>query len=142
MREVADPQPRINRPQIEQLPSTPSDLSQYAWHQALSSYGHHSQSTHSEEEEEEPPKEDESTEVLNALVTSVIIPRLVSIAKESYDPLSSKQTVSALKLVDEISYSVERDSPRFEVSSRPLLFYLSYLNEADVKSALYVLFRV
>ncbi|GAA5906527.1 uncharacterized protein JCM6883_004506 [Sporobolomyces salmoneus] len=104
---------RWNPFEIEQLPKTPSDLSQYAWHQALSSYGHREHSPSTEEQEEEEPQ-DESTEVINALVTSVVIPRLSELARESYDPYSSHQTVAAVKLVDEISYCVERDSPKFE----------------------------
>lgn len=58
---------------------------------------------------------DESELVVNALVTSVVIPRLEKIAKESYDPLSKKQTLRAIGLIDEVSYSVEKTSPRFGV---------------------------
>lgn len=64
---------------------------------------------------------DESELVVNALVTSVIIPRLEKIAKESYDPLSKKQTLRAIGLIDEASYCVEKTSPRFEVSQLPSL---------------------
>jgi hypothetical protein len=65
--------------------------------------------------------------VVNALVTSVVIPRLEKLAKETYDPLSRRQTTRALGLVDEVSYCVEKSSPKFEVSEilgaicRPLL---------------------
>lgn len=56
--------------------------------------------------------------VVNALVTSVVIPRLEKLAKETFDPLSRRQTTRAIGLVDEVSYCVEKSSPKFEVRSR------------------------
>ncbi|GAA5934347.1 uncharacterized protein JCM15063_004548 [Sporobolomyces koalae] len=109
--------------EIEQLPKTHSDLSQYAWHQALSSYGHRDTDEVEESDESTEPL-DESTEVVNALVTSVVIPRLEKLARESYDPLSSRQTVAAIRLVDEMSYCVERDSPKFESLVQAFLYRL------------------
>lgn len=58
----------------------------------------------------------ESEEVVNALVTTVVIPRLEKLARAAFDPLSRKQTMRAVGLVDEVSYCVEKSSPRFEVS--------------------------
>jgi len=95
------------KPQIEELPKTPTDLSQYSWHKALSYYGHNND----QEEEEE---EDESSQVISGLVSSVVIPRLIKLVETSYDPLSFKQTEAGIKLVDEISYCVEKTSPKFE----------------------------
>ncbi|GAA5862749.1 hypothetical protein JCM1840_002660 [Sporobolomyces johnsonii] len=97
--------------EIDELPRTPSDLSQYAWHQALTTYGHRQDP---EEEDLNEDQTDESAEVVNALVTSVVIPRLEKLARASYDPFSSRQTVAAIKVVDEVSYCVEKSSPRFE----------------------------
>lgn len=70
-----------------------------------------------DDDEEEDEQEDESQEVINALVTSVVIPRLEKLARETYDPLSKKQTTRALGLVEEVSYCVEKSSARFEVSA-------------------------
>ncbi|GAA5956041.1 hypothetical protein JCM3765_005437 [Sporobolomyces pararoseus] len=112
--------------QIEELPkSGGAELSQWKWYQALSTYGHPEDQTEKEQEEAEVEETiDESTEVVNALVTSVLIPRLGQLAKESYDPLSSRQTISAIKLVDEISYSVEKDSQKFEGLIQSFLYRL------------------
>ncbi|CEQ40115.1 SPOSA6832_01682 [Sporobolomyces salmonicolor] len=97
--------------EIDELPRTPSDLSQYAWHQALTTYGHRQDPEDENFAEDQP---DESTEVVNALVTSVVIPRLEKLARASYDPFSSRQTVAAIKVFDEVSYCVDKSSPRFE----------------------------
>lgn len=78
--------------------------------------------SHSSDGEDE---QDESEEVVNALVTLVVIPRLEKLAKETYDPLSRRQTTRALGLLDEVSYCVEKSSPKFEVSSC-LTLTLSY----------------
>ncbi|GAA6030231.1 hypothetical protein JCM8097_009000 [Rhodosporidiobolus ruineniae] len=96
--------------EIEELPRSPADLSSYAWHQALSSYGHSPSSGDASPE----PEGDESTELINSLVASVVIPRLSAIARAGYDPYSEKQTRAALKWVDEVSYCVEPSSPKFE----------------------------
>ncbi|GAA6020925.1 hypothetical protein JCM11491_000069 [Sporobolomyces phaffii] len=109
--------------EIEQLGQTRSDLSQYTWHQALSAYGHGAGDDQGEDDDDRDPV-DESTEVVNAMVTSVVIPRLCALARAAYDPLSSRQTVAALKWVDEISYCVERDSPKFESLVQAFLFRL------------------
>ncbi|BGP09779.1 GC-rich sequence DNA-binding factor 2 [Rhodotorula toruloides] len=98
--------------EIQELPRTSADLSAYSWHKALSSYGHSSAAPNADDLDEE--EADESTEVVNAVVASVVIPRLSALAKAAYDPFSSRQTVAALKLVDEISYCVETNSPKFE----------------------------
>ncbi|BGP33773.1 hypothetical protein JCM10296v2_005577 [Rhodotorula toruloides] len=98
--------------EIQELPRTSADLSAYSWHKALSSYGHSSSAPNEDDLDEE--EADESTEVVNAVVASVVIPRLSALAKAAYDPFSSRQTVAALKLVDEISYCVETNSPKFE----------------------------
>ncbi|GAA5985030.1 hypothetical protein JCM11641_000823 [Rhodosporidiobolus odoratus] len=97
--------------EIEELLASPADLTAYAWHQALSSYGHSTSTDHEQNGDEEA---DESTELVNSLVASVLIPRLSAIARAGYDPYSEKQTKAALKWVDEISYCVERSSPKFE----------------------------
>ncbi|GAA6048331.1 hypothetical protein JCM3770_000953 [Rhodotorula araucariae] len=94
--------------EIDELPRTVSDLSAYQWHQNLSSYGHREGANDDED------KPDESTEVVNALVTSVVIPRLEKLARAAYDPFSSRQTAAALRVVDEVSYCVETNSPKFE----------------------------
>lgn len=60
---------------------------------------------------------DESEVVVNALVASVVIPRLDKVARESFDPLGKKQTVRALGLIDEVSYCIEKTSPKIEVCS-------------------------
>ncbi|BGP18171.1 hypothetical protein JCM10213_009014 [Rhodosporidiobolus nylandii] len=97
--------------EIDELPSSPPDLSSYSWHRALSSYGHSPSSPSHDHDGEEA---DESTELVNSLVTSVLIPRLSAIARAGYDPYSETQTKAAVKWVDEISYCVERSSPKFE----------------------------
>ncbi len=61
--------------------------------------------------------EDESEAVVNLLVTSTVIPRLEKLAT-TFDPLSVQQTQRAVGVVDEVSYCVEKSSPRFEVSRR------------------------
>ena len=101
-------------PQIDELPRTVSDLSAYQWHQNLSSYGHRERSGDEPQDDDE-NKPDESAEVVNALVTSVVIPRLEKLARSAYDPYSSRQTVAALRVVDEVSYCVETSSAKFEV---------------------------
>lgn len=107
--------------QIDELPRTVSDLSAYQWHQNLSSYGHRTGARPGgdgevgDEDDDDDDKPDESAEVVNALVTSVVIPRLERLARAAYDPLSSRQTVAALRVVDEVSYCVETSSPKFEV---------------------------
>ncbi|SCZ88564.1 BZ3500_MvSof-1268-A1-R1_Chr10-2g03001 [Microbotryum saponariae] len=105
---------------IDQLARTPSGLDSYHWHSSLTAFGHASHPPNGEadddshmDEDDAPP--DESAEVVNALVTSVVIPRLIALAKASYDPWSKKQTMKALALVDEVSYCVETTSPKFEV---------------------------
>ncbi|GAA5851668.1 hypothetical protein JCM9279_002539 [Rhodotorula babjevae] len=102
--------------EIDELPRTVSDLSAYQWHQNLSSYGHRERSgdEHQDEQDDDEDKPDESAEVVNALVTSVVIPRLEKLARAAYDPYSSRQTVAALRVVDEVSYCVETSSPKFE----------------------------
>ncbi|BGP49978.1 hypothetical protein JCM10450v2_005883 [Rhodotorula kratochvilovae] len=96
--------------EIDELPRTASDLSAYQWHQNLTSYGHREGANDDDDED----KPDESAEVVNALVTSVVIPRLEKLARAAYDPFSSRQTAAALRVVDEVSYCVEPSSPRFE----------------------------
>ncbi|KDE06831.1 hypothetical protein MVLG_02867 [Microbotryum lychnidis-dioicae p1A1 Lamole] len=103
---------------IDQLARTPSGLDSYHWHSSLTAFGHASHpnggaddDSHMDEDDAPP---DESAEVVNALVTSVVIPRLIALAKASYDPWSKKQTMKALALVDEVSYCVETTSPKFE----------------------------
>ncbi|GAA5889079.1 hypothetical protein JCM8208_007763 [Rhodotorula glutinis] len=102
--------------EIDELPRTVSDLSAYQWHQNLSSYGHPERSgdEHQDDQDDDEDKPDESAEVVNALVTSVVIPRLEKLARAAYDPYSSRQTVAALRVVDEVSYCVETSSPKFE----------------------------
>lgn len=107
--------------QIDLLAKTPTGLDAYYWHNSLSAFGHAagrgragSASSSVDGEDEQ----DESEEVVNALVTSVVIPRLEKLARETFDPMSRRQTTRALGLVDEVSYCVEKSSPRFEVSRR------------------------
>lgn len=101
---------------LDELPRTPSDLAAYQWHQALSTYGHKERLENGNDDDEEEEEEaDESTEVVNAIVASVAIPRLSTLARQTYDPYSSRQTTAALRLVDEISYCVETNSPKFGV---------------------------
>ncbi|GJN92794.1 hypothetical protein Rhopal_005832-T1 [Rhodotorula paludigena] len=109
--------------EIAELPRSAHDLAAYQWHQNLSSYGHrpHAGATDDDDDEDKP---DESTEVVNALVTSVCIPRLEKLARAAYDPLSSRQTVAALRVVDEISYCVEPSSPKFESLMHAFLYRL------------------
>ncbi|KAM0752770.1 hypothetical protein T439DRAFT_342265 [Meredithblackwellia eburnea MCA 4105] len=97
---------------IAQLVKTPPGLDSYKWHENLSSYGHAAQSSANNPVGE--GEEDESETVVNGLVSSVIIPRLEKLARETYDPLSRNQTAKALGLIDEVSYCVERSSPKFE----------------------------
>ncbi|KAI5481193.1 GC-rich sequence DNA-binding factor [Pseudohyphozyma bogoriensis] len=87
------------------LTKPPPGLDSYQWHRSLSSFAH------SDIEGEE---NDEAETVVNALVTTVVVPRLEVFAKEVYDPLSRRETAKALSAIDEVSYSVERASPRFE----------------------------
>ncbi|GAA5876738.1 hypothetical protein JCM8547_002033 [Rhodosporidiobolus lusitaniae] len=97
--------------EIEELPSSPPDLSSYAWHRALSAYSHPPQSpSHSSHEEDA----DESTELINSLVASVLLPRLSALARAAYDPYDERMTRAAVKWVDEVSYCVEPSSPKFE----------------------------
>ncbi|GAA5838754.1 hypothetical protein JCM11251_006727 [Rhodosporidiobolus azoricus] len=119
--------------EIEELPKSPADLSSYAWHQALSYYGHSSSQGHEGEDHDDQP--DESTELINSLVTSVIIPRLSAIARVGYDPYSEKQTRAALKWVDEVSYCVEPSSPKFESLVLSFLHRLR-LSIADLQTLL------
>lgn len=65
---------------------------------------------------------------MNAIVASVAIPRLSLLARQTYDPYSARQTAAALRIVDEISYSVETNSPKFEVR-RPLPLSVSLQGE-------------
>ncbi|GAA5935558.1 hypothetical protein JCM3775_003350 [Rhodotorula graminis] len=112
--------------EIDELPRTVSDLSAYQWHQNLSSYGHRERSggEQPEDDDEDDDKPDESAEVVNALVTSVVIPRLEKLARAAYDPYSSRQTVAALRVVDEVSYCVETSSPKFESLIHAFLYRL------------------
>ncbi|GAA6064227.1 hypothetical protein JCM10212_000374 [Sporobolomyces blumeae] len=100
--------------EIDQLAETPSDLSQYVWHQALTAYGHRHTPDDMHDDDDAAPGNDESAELVNALVSSVIIPRLERLATEAYDPVSLKQTLAAVRIVDEVSYCVETSSPKFE----------------------------
>ncbi|GEM10195.1 GC-rich sequence DNA-binding factor [Rhodotorula toruloides] len=115
--------------EIQELPHTSADLSAYSWHKALSSYGHSPSDSNPDDLDEE--EADESIEVVNAIVASVIVPRLSALAKVAYDPFSSRQTVAALRLVDEISYCVETNSPKFE---NLVLSFLSRLRLAVAQS--------
>lgn len=101
-----------------------ADLGAYEWHQALSTYGQKPEredDSYGQDDEEEEEAADESTEVVNAIVASVAIPRLSTLARQTYDPYSMRQTGAALRIVDEISYCVETNSPKFEVRSEPVL---------------------
>ncbi|KAL8278337.1 hypothetical protein RQP46_009229 [Phenoliferia psychrophenolica] len=89
--------------EIAQLGKTPAGLDAYSWHTNLSAFGHTVDDDASESET-----------VVNALVTSVVIPLLEKLARASFDPLSVTQTTRALGLIDEVSYCVEKSSPRFE----------------------------
>lgn len=93
------------------MAKTPPGLDAYKWHSKLGSYGH------TEDGYAQGGEADESEVVVNALVTSVIVPRLEKLARETFDPMSRKQTTRALGLIEEVSYSVEKTSPRFEVST-------------------------
>ncbi|KAK4050995.1 hypothetical protein OIV83_003124 [Microbotryomycetes sp. JL201] len=95
--------------EIQQLAKSPPGLDAYEWHANLTSFGH------AAEDENDGRLVDESEEIVNLLVTSVIVPRLVSLTRASYDPFSRQQTLRALSLVDEVSYCVERSSPKFEL---------------------------
>ncbi|KAG0659930.1 hypothetical protein C6P46_004870 [Rhodotorula mucilaginosa] len=120
---------RWNPFELDELPRTPTELGAYQWHQALSTYGQRPDRAAGatdldENDEEEEEDEDESTEVVNAIVASVAIPRLSLLARQTYDPYSARQTAAALRIVDEISYSVETNSPKFEGLIRAFLFRL------------------
>lgn len=69
-------------------------------------------------------------------MTSVVIPRLTKLAKATYDPMSGKQTSRAIGLVDEVSYCVERTSPRFESLVQA---FLTRVQEAITRSQSLVL---
>ncbi|GAA5881856.1 hypothetical protein JCM3774_003060 [Rhodotorula dairenensis] len=117
---------RWNPFELDELPRTPAELGAYQWHQALSTYGQRpDQSADSEDDHHDDDEdEDESTEVVNAIVASVAIPRLSTLARQIYDPYSARQTAAALRIVDEISYCVETNSPKFEGLIHAFLFRL------------------
>lgn len=75
-------------------------------------------------------EEDEASAVVNALVASVVAPRLEKLARESFDPMSRRQTTRALALLEEVEYSVERSSPKFVVS---LSFISLFRGSTDVE---------
>lgn len=108
------------RVQLDELPRTPAELGAYQWHQALSTYGQRPDQTVSDGDDAD-EDEDESTEVVNAIVASVAIPRLSALARQTYDPYSARQTAAALRIVDEVSYCVETNSPKFEVGLRGIM---------------------
>ncbi|GAA5977143.1 hypothetical protein JCM10908_004871 [Rhodotorula pacifica] len=115
---------RWNPFELDELPRTPAELGAYQWHQALSTYGHRPDRDQHDGNDDDDEPEDESTEVVNAIVASVAIPRLSTLARQTYDPYSARQTVAALRIVDEISYCVETNSPKFEGLVHAFLFRL------------------
>lgn len=125
MGEIVDSPP--SAPQIAQLVRTHPGLDAYEWHANLAAYGHAGRASSAGEG-------DESETVVNGLVTSVVIPRLDKLARETYDPLSRLQTARALALVDEVSYCVERSSPRFEVRFAPHMYLLPFNSEPTLIS--------
>ncbi|KAK4050355.1 hypothetical protein OIO90_005148 [Microbotryomycetes sp. JL221] len=101
--------------EISQLAKSPPGLDAYQWHSNLTAFGHAGQSQSREDDDDsEMQGRDESEEIVNLLVTSVVVTRLIPLAKQTYDAFSRHQTVRALGLVDEVSYCVEKSSPKFE----------------------------
>lgn len=78
----------------------------FRWHQLLSDYAHH-QMTGSGLEEEN---------TVAALVADVVIPRFKSLMV-GYDVYSSTATTKALSVAEEITYCVDRNGHKYEVSS-------------------------
>ena len=99
------------------MAKTAPGLDSYNWHKDLGSYGHTDDAGDGEE--------DEASAVVNALVASVVAPRLEKLARESFDPMSRRQTTRALALLEEVEYSVERSSPKFVVSLSFVLVFRS-----------------
>ncbi|KAM0790089.1 hypothetical protein ACM66B_005417 [Microbotryomycetes sp. NB124-2] len=108
--------------EISQLAKSPPGLDAYEWHANLTSFGHSAGPVAADEHDDSNGGlVDESEEIVNLLVTSVIVPRLVALSRETYDPFSRHQTLRALSLVDEVSYCVERSSPKFELLVKTFL---------------------
>lgn len=90
---------------VAHLPPPPPSLDTCRWHKDLLSYG--------QEGVDPSTGNDESEEIVNSAVVSTVVPKLEKLARESYDPLSRAQTSKALAAIDDVSYCVDRTSPRF-----------------------------
>lgn len=95
-----------------QLPPSPSDLEHFKWHATLSNYSHEAGQTEAEDN------------VVGAMVADVVVPRLQELAKSAYDPYSTSATTKALNLVEEVTYCVDKNGRKFEVSKIPVAKFL------------------
>ena len=101
---------------ITELQAPPPSLDAYKWHQALSAFQHaRAESAGAKGEDQATVDEDD---VVNGMVTTVVIPRLRKLAVEAFDPFSSKAASRALAVVEELTYCFDMNHPRFEVSLR------------------------
>lgn len=94
--------------QIPQWAASHASLERYGWHGALAAFSHH-------DEPVVPGVAVDDTDPVHAIVESVVLPRLQLLAADTYDAYSATATRAALALVEEVSYSIDRKSQKFEV---------------------------
>ncbi|KAI0304447.1 GCFC-domain-containing protein [Multifurca ochricompacta] len=86
-------------------------LDSFHWYNNLYKY---SRPTHSEEEEE--PQLGPDGDLVSAVISTVVIPRLSKLIEGgALDPFSSNDTRRAVDLTEEIEVSVERNNHRFQI---------------------------
>jgi len=98
----------------------PRGLDGFKWHRDLTLYTerHLSTSGITPSSDEDLQSVGGDDEAVATMISNVVVPKLCSIAeKGGYDPWSARDTKAILNLVEEVSYVLEVDGWRFQVSN-------------------------
>lgn len=111
--------PRNSQNEIEiSSKAGPRGLDGFKWHSDLTLYTERHLSTSAESNQDQDFQQiGGDDEAVATMVSNLVVPKLCSIAeKGGYDPWSFRDTRAILCLVEEVSYVLERDGWRFQVS--------------------------
>jgi GC-rich sequence DNA-binding factor len=104
------------------IEDTRTSLDSFAWYSALYEY------SRLPAEEEEEPEMGPDGDLVSAMISTAIVPRLCKIVEGgAFDPYSTNSLRRMVDLAEQVEASVERDSQKFQVSSFRFTHSYSYL---------------